>query len=119
MIAEETRIALLGLHRKGMKIRQISRALGISRNTVKRVVYGNDPGERSTTTSFENELPLIRDMFARCRGNVVRVQEMLADQGISIGYSTLTRIARERGLREPEKKRAGVSRISYRAAGRN
>ena len=108
MIAEETRIALLGLHRKGMKIRQISRALGISRNTVKSVVYGKDPGERSTTTSFENELPLIRDMFARCRGNVVRVQEMLAEQGISIGYSTLTRIAREQGLREPEKTRAGV-----------
>jgi hypothetical protein len=33
---------------------------------------------------------------------------MLAEHGISIGYSTLTRIARELGLREPEKKRAGV-----------
>jgi len=37
---------------------------------------------------------------------VVRAQEILAERGIAIGYSTLTRIVRDQGLRE-KKKRAG------------
>jgi len=38
MISDETRQAILGMHGKGMKIRQISRALSISRNTVRTVL---------------------------------------------------------------------------------
>lgn len=108
MISDETRQAVLGMHEKGMKIRQIARSLGISRNTVRTVVNGSTPAERGSGTSFENEIPLIREAFVKCRGNVVRVAEILAEQGITIGYSTLTRIAREQGLREPQRARAGV-----------
>jgi len=108
MIAEETRQAILGMHEKGMKIRQIARTLGISRNTVKTVIKGNAPIQRESGTSFQDEMPLIREAFVTCRGNVVRVQEILAEKGIAIGYSTLTRIAREQGLREPAKTRAGA-----------
>ena len=52
-------------------------------------------------------MPLIREAFVRSRGNVVRVQEILAQRGITIGYSTLTRIVRDQGLREPARARAG------------
>ncbi len=108
MIAEDTRQAIASLHERGMKIRQISRTLGVSRNTVRKVVQGRHEGHSQSTTPFEEHLPLIKETYLICRGNVVRVQEMLADRGISIGYSTLTRIAREHGLREPSKQRAGA-----------
>jgi transposase len=108
MITDETRQAILGMHEKGMKIRQISRSLSISRNTVRTVLKGGAPQVRGSGTSYDNEMPLIREAFVRCRGNVVRVVEILAQQGIAIGYSTLTRIARDQGLREPPKTRAGV-----------
>jgi len=108
MITDETRQAILGMHEKGMGIRQISRNLSISRNTVRTVLKGGTPQVRGSGTSYDNEMPLIREAFVRCRGNMVRVAEILAQQGIAIGYSTLTRIARDRGLREPPKTRAGV-----------
>ena len=108
MITDETRQAILGMHDKGMKIRQISRKLGVSRNTVRTVLKGGTPEEKGSSTSFEDEMPLIREIFLQCRGNVVRVQEILAEKGIAIGYSTLTRIARDQGLREPQKTRAGA-----------
>lgn len=106
MISDETRQAILGMYEKGMKIRKISRTLGISRNTVRTVIKGGAPEEKGPSTSFDEEMPLIREAFAGSRGNVVRVQEILADQGIAIGYSTLTRIVRDQGLRQ-KRKRAG------------
>lgn len=107
MISDETRQAILLMYEKGMKIRQIARSLGLSRNTVRTVLKGGIPLEKSPGTSFEDELPLIREAFLRCRGNMVRVAEILAEKGIRIGYSTLTRIARDQGLREPARPRAG------------
>jgi transposase len=108
MISDDTRQAIASLDEKGMKIRQISRTLGVSRNTVRKVVQGRHDGHTGPTTAFKKQLPLIKETYLQCRGNVVRVQEILADRGISIGYSTLTRIAREHGLRQPRKQRAGA-----------
>jgi transposase len=108
MISDDMRAAIVGMHEKGMKIRQISRTLGISRNTVRTVLKGTKPENGGSGTSHENEMPLIREAFLRCRGNMVRVQEILEEQGTRIGYSTLTRIARDQGLREPSKTRAGA-----------
>jgi hypothetical protein len=108
MISDEMREAIVGMRDKGMKIRQIARSLSISRNTVRTILKGSGPEVRGSGASYENETPLIREAYLRCGGNVVRVQEVLADQGIRIGYSTLTRIARDKGLREPKKVRAGV-----------
>lgn len=108
MISEENRQTIAALHEKGMKIREISRTLGISRKTVRKVVQGKHAGHAGSTTAFEEVLPLIKETYLRCEGNMVRVHEILADRGIPIGYSTLTRIAREHGLREPKKQRAGT-----------
>ena len=44
--------------------------------------------------------------FARASGNVVRVRELLADDGLDVPYSTLTRWVREADLRRPPR-RAG------------
>ena len=52
-------------------------------------------------------LALIESLFTRCRGNVVRVHEMLAQHHqLPLAYSTLTRWVREAELRGPAR-RAG------------
>ncbi|MFH0844238.1 MAG: hypothetical protein V1930_02085, partial [Pseudomonadota bacterium] len=50
--------------------------------------------------------PVIEEWFKRCKGNAVRVKEILQDNhDRSIPYSTLTRIVREWELREGGAKR--------------
>ena len=49
----------------------------------------------------EAMLARLRTAFERVGGNVVRVQELLAEDGHEVAYSTLTRWAREAGLRSP------------------
>ena len=51
-------------------------------------------------------LDRLKAAFARARGNVVRVRELLADDGLEVAYSTLTRWTRETDLRGPPR-RAG------------
>jgi len=41
----------------------------------------------------EATLGRLKAAFARARGNVVRVRELLADDGLEVSYSTLTRWA--------------------------
>ena len=108
MISDETREAIVGMRDKGMKIRQIAVPWASHATRYARSSKGAAPGSRGSGASYENEMPLIHEAFIRCRGNVVRVAEILAEKGIRIGYSTLTRIARDQSLREPKKARAGV-----------
>ena len=54
----------------------------------------------------EATLLRVKAAFERARGNVVRVRELLADDGVPVHYSTLTRWVREAGLRTPPR-RAG------------
>jgi Mu transposase-like protein len=54
----------------------------------------------------EATLGRLKAAFAGARGNVVRVRELLADDGLEVSYSTLTRWVREADLRGPPR-RAG------------
>lgn len=106
MIPPDIREAILPLHRQGTAVRAIGRLLGVSRNTVRRVLRGvpEPPAAQATESA---EWPLIEAAFARCKGNAVRVREVLAEeQGLEVPYSALTRRLREGGLRTP-KRRAG------------
>lgn len=110
MIKSELREAALTLYHKGMGIRQISLALSISRNTVRKVLRGKDKLESSPRSRWRDASPVVSEVFKRCKGNVVRVLEVLADEhGLSIPYSTLTRMVRDLELRDGGKtKRAGT-----------
>jgi hypothetical protein len=107
MISDETKQAILTMYDKGCGIRYISRTLKVSKNTVRRVVRG-EAGETVVKTSRYQQLrPVISDLFKSCRGNVVRIQEIVEEKhGHLIPYSTLTRIVRDLDLRET-KQRAG------------
>ena len=105
MISVNDKETILALHKAGNGIRQISRLLSISRNTVRRVIKGQHRSQIHRTTRYENLLPLVRQHFHFCKGNVVRIQEFLNEKyGYDIPYSSLTRLVRELELRENKKK---------------
>jgi hypothetical protein len=99
------------MHAANNTVRDISRKLGLSRNTVKQVVrQGIIESKRKAVESQTKRdvLLLLPNLFKRCLGNVVRIKEILAEEyKQAIGYSTITQWCREHQLREP-KKRAGV-----------
>ncbi len=100
------RQTIVTLHQEGLSCRHISRLLSISRNTVRTVLTeGVDPPGQERNYESDDLIPIIKTIFARVNGNVVRVQEILkADYQQDIAYSTLTRIARLANLRKaPER----------------
>ncbi|RZB36917.1 MAG: hypothetical protein SRB2_01717 [Desulfobacteraceae bacterium Eth-SRB2] len=108
MISEDKRQTVMTLHYSGCPIRKISRLLNISRNAVRRIVRGKT-NQVAQPGSYHHLEPIIREYFKPCKGNVVRVREILSDKyGHDIPYSTLTRLVQEMGLRgDRKKKRAG------------
>ena len=77
------------------------RAIPCGASCVSRPERGDEPPPCDEAT-----LVRLKTAFARARGNVVRVQELLADDGLAVRYSTLTRWVRDAGLRSPPR-RAG------------
>src|SRR6202790_1853766 len=94
------------LRAQGHSLREISRLLALSRNTVRRILRQPDRAVDEATPCDETTLAKLTAAFERARGNVVRVQELLAGDGLDASYSTLTRWVREAGLRAPPR-RAG------------
>ena len=108
MIAPDIRTAILALKAKGTPIRKIARLLKVSRNSVRQAIRRPPPPQGVAAPAIPTHLltPL-REIFVRCEGNVVRVQEVLeAEHAITTPYSTLTRWVREADLRAP-KQRSG------------
>jgi transposase len=102
MTPSQIRDAVRTLQAQGRSLRDISRALKLSRNTVRRIVRAQDPA-RSEADACPGVPPAdLKSAFERAQGNVVRVAELLAaEAGMNISYSTLTRWVREAGLRAP------------------
>lgn len=96
MLDLETRTAILRLHRAGHGSKRIAKALGVSRNAVRRVLRSGEaavpPLDRSSRLA--PHLDRVRGLHATCNGNLVRVHEELVAQGIEVGYATLTRFCR-------------------------
>src|SRR5271167_849338 len=106
MTPTEIRTAVRCLQAQGHSLREISRLLALSRNTVRRILRQPAGEVAETPPCDEATLGRLKAAFARARGNVVRVRELLADDGLEVSYSTLTRWVREADLREPPR-RAG------------
>ena len=104
MITAEIRSVVRTLAAQGRPLREISRLLKLSRNTVRRILRGSERHEGATSTEVSHRERL-EPLLERAGGNAVRVQQMLAaEQGQAVPYSTLTRWVREAQLREPPKR---------------
>lgn len=78
----------------------------MSRTTIREVLAKGvavQPLQRAS--QWRDILPTLREVYARCAGNAVRIQEILkAEYDTDIAYSTLTRLIKENELRHPIKR---------------
>ena len=109
MIEPDKRKAIYLLHKEGMGIREISRQMNVSTNTVSGII--SQGGEMPQTTRSDKiaiDTELVERIYLKCKGRVQRTHEILSEEhGIDIGYSTLARIIRELGFGKRGKKRCG------------
>jgi transposase len=107
MTPSQIRDAVRTLPAQGQSLRDISRVLKLSRNTVRRIVRADDPARSEEDACPGVPRAYLKSAFERAQGNVVRVAELLAaEYDLSVSYSTLTRWVRDAGLRAPPQ-RAG------------
>lgn len=107
MIDPDTRNAVYQLHTAGMPLREISRRLKISRNTVRQIIrqQGSMPQTvRKDKIHIDGEL--LQRLYHECDGWMQRVHEkLLEEEGIQVSYPTLTRLLRDLGLGKSQKTR--------------
>lgn len=100
MIDQDKRQAIYYLHNEGMSLREIARNMRVSVNTVSTII--RQQGVMPQTTRKDKisvDEALLRKVYKDCQGFKQRIHEILTeDHGISIGYSTLTRLIRELDL---------------------
>jgi len=109
MLDLETREAILILAGRGHGIRAIARALSISRNAVRTVLRSGavEVPRLRRVEQADPHVDQIRELYASCQGNWVRVQEELAAAGVALSYSTLTGFCRRHGIGVKPKAPAG------------
>lgn len=101
MTPDPIRDAVQALQAQGRSLRDISRALKLSRNTVRRIL--RPPAGAEVPALPPGMTPTaLQAAFTRAQGNVVRMQELLvAEYAQPVAYSTLTRWVRSANLRQP------------------
>jgi transposase len=97
MIATEIRNTVQVLKEQGRTLREISRLLKLSRNTARRIL--REPDAMASPPCKPQMQARLEDALARCGGNVVRMRQLLANEGLEVCYSTLTRWVRKADLR--------------------
>ena len=110
MLDEDTRRAIFTLHNRGHGLRAIAQTLGISRNSVKKVLrMGTSVVPKVERAEMLTEhIARIRELYADCKGNLIRVMEELETrEGVTVPYSTLTAMCRRHAIGVKEKQRAG------------
>ena len=101
MLDKETRAAILLLHEKGHSQRTIAGDLKISRESVRQVLKSGkaDVPDRAATSRLLDHLEDIRFFHKECKGNLVRVAEILKEEkGVAVSYPSLTWFCRRNGI---------------------
>jgi len=107
MIDPDRRKAIFLLHDEGMGSREISRRLKVSRNTVRAIIkQGGAMPDTVRDDKINIDHELLSRLYTDCSGFIQRIYEKLREEeGISVGYSTLTRMIRELDPGNTRKKR--------------
>jgi hypothetical protein len=109
MLDEHTRTTILKLHEAGHGKRAIARALRLSRGAVRKVIASGS-AEISALSRDEKAAAhhdAIVELYAECKGNLVRVHEELEAQGATLSYPALTAYCRRHGIGHEPKQPAG------------
>lgn len=97
MIRAAKREAVYWLHEQGMSIREIARRCTLHRRSVERIIaqQGVMPAGIARKDRIEVSVEHLRELYTKCKGYIQRVHELLMEEGINIGYSTLSAKIRE------------------------
>jgi len=109
MLTQSLRTAILELHRKGVGKRQIARTLKVSRTAVKKVIHSASSVPPPITRP-EKAKPYrqeILELYAACKGNLVRVHEELQAGGLDLSYPALTAFCRRQWIGQQPKQPSG------------
>lgn len=101
MLTHQQRTTILELFARGMSRHQIAKNLKLSRRAVKRVIHSGQrqPPLLVRPSRAEEHRTLLRELYASCKGNLVRVhEELVAATGETLSYSALTAFCRKEGL---------------------
>jgi len=100
MLDEATRGAILRLRAEGHGSRAIAEALGISRGAVKRVLRDGrtEVPHLERAERAQPHRAQILELYASCKGNLVRVHEELVSSGAELSYQSLTAFCRRHGI---------------------
>ncbi len=109
MLDLDTRRAVFQLQALGHGVRGIARALKISRNSVREVLRAGsaEVPALERTEICAAHLDMLRELYADCKGNRVRVWEEAQKQGLAISYPALTAFLRRQGVGVKVKEPAG------------
>ena len=100
MLSQSQRATILELHAQGVGRREIARLLGVSRQSIRRVLKANST-EIPKIERAEKAAPFrqqILELLPQCKGNLVRVHEELAAAGAEFSYQALTAFCRREGI---------------------
>jgi transposase len=100
MIDHEIRKAIILMSQNGASQRAISRLMNVSRPCIQRIISS---AQKQLSTKLRSDYitldaEFIIELHAQCQGYKERMHEKLKEQGIKIGYSTMTRYIRHLGL---------------------
>ena len=109
MISQDKRAVIYRLHEEGMGVRKIARSLRVNRGTVREIIEqkGVMP-ESARKDKIDLDPDLLVKLYKDCDGWVQRIHEILTEEeGIEIGYSTLTSKIRELEIGTSKNQRSG------------
>lgn len=108
MIDRDRQAAALTLLRQGVSRKAIARQLSIDKKTLRAILRSEgvrEPKQRQGSIAINDDL--LCKLHGDCHGYVQRMHEILTEEhGMHLGYSTLTRIVRSKGLGVVDKGRA-------------
>jgi len=109
MLDQETRTAILTLAKQKVSIRGIATALSISRRAVRDVIRSGtaEVPRIERPEKAEAFADRIRELYAGCKGNLVRVHEEILAEGCDLSYPALTSFCRRHGIGPERKPPAG------------
>jgi len=99
MIHADKRQAAQTLFAQGRSKKEISRLLNISPKSVRRLLKNNGAAPSPRRDKIAVSEDLLRRTYTDCNGFRQRIYEVMTEeQGLKIGYSTLTRLLRDYGI---------------------
>ena len=107
MISENHRETVRTLFSTGTAKKEIARLMSIDIKTVRSILNNKTGAHKERSDKIEVTDELLETLYTSCKGYAHRMQEVLEEEHqIKIGYSTLTRLIREKDMRKKKKHRS-------------